>query len=464
MVCRQPLPGVRQKSINPLAFASLVLLTQAVGIAGELQVGAAAVNLQADDTMVIGGSILGGRVRGQEGELRVVAVVLEHPGSPAIALVTCDVLMLNRDIIDPAVAEIARRTGLETSHVLVNATHTHHAPSTVTVHGYQRDERFCQQVKAAIIESVVKANERKVAGCRFFFALGREETVGSNSRLLLPDGLVAWLNPGDAFVRPTGPFDPELPLLTFRDRQEKPVATIFNHSTHTIGALSPGKRSPAFYGLAAQALEKEVGGIFSFVEGASGSTHNRNLTAEEAYHRIKQAVRTLSDRAEVREVTHLRAIKHPFRFRVRDFHEAEEDAKVVAYCTTHAGRRAAETIEVFRKQRQLLLPQRGEERESWIQVLLIGEVAVVGVPAEFFTKLGLDIKNRSPYRYTYIAELANDWIGYLPDRDAHTLGGYQTWTGLHSYAEPGTGERVVEETLRLLQSLRLPDGQAAQPH
>ncbi len=463
MVYRQPFPGVHRKSTSLLAFVSLVLLTQAVGLADDLQVGAAAVKLRADDTMVIGGSILGGRARGQEGELRVVAVVLEQPGSAAIALVTCDVLMLNRDIIDPAVAEIARRTGLKESHVLVNATHTHHAPSTVTVHGYERDERFCQQVKAAIIESVVQAHEQKIDGCRFFFALGHEETVGSNSRLMLPDGMVAWLNPGDEFVRPTGPFDPELQLLTFRDRHEKPIASIFNHSTHTIGALSPGKRSPAFYGLAAQALEKEVGGIFSFVEGASGSTHNRNLPADQAYHRIKQVIRTLSDRAEVREVTQLRAIKQPFRFRVRDFHEAEEDAKVVAYCTTHAGRSGPETIEVFRKQRQLLLPQRGEERESWIQVLLIGDVAVVGVPAEFFTKLGLDIKNRSPYRFTYIAELANDWIGYLPDRDAHLLGGYQTWTGLHSYAEPGTGERVVEETVQLLQSLRIPDGQTAKP-
>src|SRR2546430_11194572 len=48
-----------------------------------------------------------------------------------------------------------------------------------------------------------------------------------------------------------------------------------------------------------------------------------------------------------------------------------------------------------------------------------------------FRSLGQDIKRRSPFRYTYVAELANDWIGYLPDRPAFDLGGYQTWTGLH---------------------------------
>jgi neutral ceramidase len=112
------------------------------------------------------------------------------------------------------------------------------------------------------------------------------------------------------------------------------------------------------------------------------------------------------------------------------------------FCATAVGRaeKNAEAIAaVFRKQRQILAPLQGQERTTWLQVLQIGDITLAGVPGEFFTKLGLDIKRRSPFRYTYIAELANDWIGYLPDREAFKLGGYQTWTGLHSYAEPGTG-------------------------
>ena len=47
----------------------------------------------------------------------------------------------------------------------------------------------------------------------------------------------------------------------------------------------------------------------------------------------------------------------------------------------------------------------------------------------------------------------NDWIGYLPDLDAHQLGGYQVWTGLHSYAEPGAGEQIVDEAVKMLNEL-----------
>ena len=88
----------------------------------------------------------------------------------------------------------------------------------------------------------------------------------------------------------------------------------------------------------------------------------------------------------------------------------------------------------------------------------IGDVAIVGVPAELFTKLGLDIKQRSPFRETYIAELANDYVGYLPDQEAFKLGGYQTWTGNHSFAERDTGERMVDAVVELLKELHTTTG------
>jgi neutral ceramidase len=138
---------------------------------------------------------------------------------------------------------------------------------------------------------------------------------------------------------------------------------------------------------------------------------------------------------------------------VRTFDEAKEDAAVTAYCQKRAPKQAEDIIKVFRDQRKVLDPQQGQDRTTWVQAMLIGDIAIVGVPAEFFTVLGQDIKRRSPFRYTYVAELANDWIGYLPDRKAHELGGYQTWTGLHSFAEPGTGERVVDVAIGLLENL-----------
>ena len=104
--------------------------------------------------------------------------------------------------------------------------------------------------------------------------------------------------------------------------------------------------------------------------------------------------------------------------------------------------------------RRELKPQQGQQRTTWLQTIVIGDVAIVGVPAEYFTSLGVDVKKRSPCKYTYVAELANDWIGYLPDREAHKLGGYQTWMGLHSYAEEGTGERIADKIVKMLKEIK----------
>ncbi|MDB6174322.1 MAG: hypothetical protein JWL59_3633 [Chthoniobacteraceae bacterium] len=423
----------------------------------DLRVGASSVNLKADDTMPIAGSLEAHFTKEQEGQLRATALVVEKSGEARIAIVACDVLWVTRAIVDAALVEIQKTTGIAPSHVLVNATHTHHAPGTAPAHAFGWSEKFADEVRRGIVQAVQEANAR-LADAAFFYHLGEERTVGGNSRFLLGDGAISWLNPigeAGAKVQPTGPFDPQLPVLDFRGNDGRTLALLFNHSTHTIGTRSGrDARSPGFYGLAAQELESELGGVIGFLEGASGSTHNvRNVPVPVAIERMKEAVQSARSQALPHPVTHIASLKRPFTFRVRSFDEAIEEAKVARYSMAYASQAATRIREIFADQRRELAPQQGQERKTWLQTLLIGDVAIVGVPAEYFTGLGLEIKRRSPFKNTFIAELANDWIGYLPDSTAHRLGGYQTWTGLHSYAEPGTGERIADEAVAMLNAM-----------
>lgn len=434
------------------AMLILTIHTVAPVAAADLEVGAAAYELEADDSMVIAGGIHPRFVKGQEGKLRAVAIVFQKPPAAKVAIVACDVLMMTRDQLDPVALEIERTCGIPASGVMIHCTHTHHAPTTMRVHGYDRDEVFSKRVQEGIVKAVMAANA-KLAGATFHFAEGEEKTVGQNSRLLLSDGKIYWSGTRDDAVRPTGPFDPELPVLAFRDPADGLRALLFNHSTHTIGAITGNLRSPAFYGMVAQQLEPELGGLVAFLEGASGSTHRLDLSGVEAAGRIKKAVLDTLARAEPRKVDRVVGVKRPFTFKVRTFDEAAEDSAVSEYCNKRMGSHAQSIVDVFRQMRTELAPHQGEERTTWLQVVLIGDVAIVGVPAEFFTKLGVDIKRRSPFAHTYIAELSNDWIGYTPDLEAHKLGGYQVWTGLHSYGEPGTGERIVDQVVEMLEKL-----------
>lgn len=423
--------------------------------AESLRVGAAAVDLVADDSMVIGGSIGPGRVKGQEGQLRAAAVVIQGaPNQTRLALVACDVLMVERDILDAACRQIQQHTGIPFDHILINATHTHHAPTTVTVHGYERDEKFSKQLQQAIVDAVVQADKELADGATAHFKLSEETTIGQNSRMLLADGQIYWIGSRDDFVRPTGPFDPALPVLAFRDRSGGLQALLFNHSTHTIGTRMPGTRSPSFYGLAAQELEEQLGGTVMFLEGASGSTHNLSLRTPEMVERLKLAIGSALDDTVPLSDVRLASIKREITVKIREFDEQHEDEAVRTYCEKRAPERADYVISVFRNMRQQLADRQGQTRQTWVQAMRIGDVAVVGVPGEYFTKLGLDIKRQSPFRNTIVAELANDWVGYIPDEEAYDLGGYQVWTGLHSYVARGTGEQIVEEAVQLLHELK----------
>ncbi len=420
-----------------------------------LRVSTGSVNLLADDSMVVAGSILPKHVTGQEGELRAVATVIEKPPTPKLAIVVCDVIVVGRDDVDAVVSEIERTTGIPPANILISATHTHHSPSTIVVHGYGRDEVFCQHLREGIVRAVQQADANLSDNeSYFYFHQGEENTIGGNSRLLLADGTIWWVGPRTDTVRPTGPFDPQLPVFAFRDADDQLQALMYNHSTHTIGTCNGDVRSPSFYGLAAQELEAELGGSVCFLPGAFGSTHNvTEVPPPEAVKRLKGAITDAMEQAKPMPVDKLASIQRPFTFKVRTFDEVVEDEKVSSYCRKRVPDGADSTINVFRNMRQTLAPRQGQPRQTTLQAIVIGEVAIVGVPGELFTGLGVDLKERSPFQHTYIVSLANDWMGYLPDREAHTLGGYQTWMGLHSYAEEGTGERMVDESLRMLQQL-----------
>ena len=417
-----------------------------------LRVGSAAVEMQADDSMVIGGGIHPALVQGQEGRLQATAVVIK--GNTELCIVAVDVLMLTRDQLDPAAERISQECGIAFENILINASHTHHAPSTVTVHGYERDRVFCERTVEAIVAAAVTAHRAasQAEPSRAMFRLGQEATVGQNSRQLLQDGQIYWIGPRDGFVRPTGPFDVDLPVIAFKKADGKYSGLLFNHSTHCIGTRS-GKRSPGFYGLAAQELGDELGIPVAFLSGAAGSTHNLTLDCQEMVIRLKSAIQDALGKAQPMSCSRLASIKRELSYQIRAFDESAQDQAVVDYCRKYAPAYADAVIDVFRDSRAKLKTHQGEWRKMWLQAMRIGDVYLVGVPAEFFTELGLEIKRRSPHRDTYVCGLSNDYVGYLPDRQAFQLGGYQTWVGLHCFAEVGTGEAVVEECLKMLQQL-----------
>jgi neutral ceramidase len=97
------------------------------------------------------------------------------------------------------------------------------------------------------------------------------------------------------------------------------------------------------------------------------------------------------------------------------------------------------------------LAHKDEPLEVEVQVIAISDdLAIVALPGEIFAELGLAIKKASPFKRTFIAELANGSIGYIPNRTAYAEGNYEV---VSARCAEGSGEMIVDAAVKLLKEL-----------
>lgn len=407
--------------------------------------------------------------QGVEGEMRATALVLE--AGARLCFVSCDCIVVTAAMAHEAAERIAAEGWVPRDNILICPTHTHHAYATIDVLGLVSHKEFVRRIVEATVLAVKAAVEKLQdpaathmdLDAELLLGVGNEATVGRNSRVLLKDGSIGWWGyEEEDVVRPTGPLDPSIPIIAFRRPSGKLGAIMYNRAVHNIGALKAGVISPGTYGLVAQELEKRHGAATLYFPGAIGSSHNVTHTGsgaptDEAMVRLLDAVERGLDGAKAGLVGPVRSLRRPFSYRVREFDEATEAAKVEQYSKRYLGASAESNMRVMDGQRAELAPLQGEERQAWLQVFRLGEIAIVGVPCEFFARLGMAIQQRSPFRHTFIYGLANDDFGYVGDREGLEIGGYQMWVGPHCSGAPGTGEAMVEQVLAMLEELQAED-------
>jgi hypothetical protein len=96
--------------------------------------------------------------------------------------------------------------------------------------------------------------------------------------------------------------------------------------------------------------------------------------------------------------------------------------------------------------------------QTEVQVMRIGELAVVSAPGELFVELGLAVKQRAGLPHVFMGGFGNDNIGYIPARRAYPHGGYEVseaykYYGYPAALAPEAGEHYVQQAVELCRSL-----------
>ena len=449
-----------------LRLLTCLLVLVSSSIAGELRVGAARVDITPKDGTPLGGYY---KFRGSAGVLDPLyakTIVMEKDGTHAV-IVVLDLSGTVRPIVAAARKLIQQQCGIEGDHVLISGTHTHTGPQQprgsmmddITKVNSPAGVSYTSQLPVWIAESVkqAKANLRPV-GARV--AIGRAEGISFNRRILRegqPEAI--WqpqkLTPKD---RPAGPVDPEVGVLVF-EAADKPVASLLNFAMHPTSVGGGVKISADYPGVFTRLVSERHGAdmISVFANGTCGNiNHNDYIKGKrrstlELGTALADAVDAAWPQLKPTEAFTPRIRSEQVTLNRRSFTEAQiAKAKDMAasMATKNFGTvPMAETVcilETLDKQDQPLLAE--------VQVIALSdEVAVVALPGEIFVELGLALKKASPFKHTFIAELSNGSIGYVPNQEAYPQGNYEI---VSARCEAGSGEKLIEVALNLLKEVK----------
>ena len=415
-------------------------------------------------------------------ELQARCLVLDD-GCTRLAIVVCDSCMVPREVSDSAKRRIESKFGLESSHVLISATHTHTAPTCVAVFQSDPDREYQEFLVGRIADGVGRAMHH-LAPTRIGWGVGREPNQVFNRRWRMKPGVIppnpfggtndlVKMNPPVArpdLAEPAGPTDPEVAVVAVQSTDGRPLAVLANYSLHYVGTGKDADVSADYYGAFADRLQQLLGAdrqdppfVALLSNGTSGDINNINFRQNRPALPPCTQIRVVADAIAseacrvcgtityrewvplgVRQTEILLGVRLP---------KADEITRAEGILAAAKGM-ALKTPEQIYARETLLIKDYPAQMPIILQALRLGDLAIAAIPCEVLAETGLAIKQRSPFKPTFTIELANGYHGYLPTPEQHRLGGYETWRARSSYLETEAAAKILEALMGLLDQLR----------
>jgi hypothetical protein len=380
-----------------------------------------------------------GRFEAVDDHLHVRALCLGSGRARAL-IMAVDLIGLGRGVIGaeplatPIRLRLAQATGIPADRILVAATHAHSTPETsgitrlpATARGWL--ESFC--------ESCVTAGTKAAGGLvpselRFGRAVVDSVAQVRRRRSGRIDGL------GQVEVGAGEP-DRSVGVLLAQPEAGEPAALV-NFACHPVLRQVQDSVSADYPGAVAAALGAE-GTRTVFLQGACGDVnpvlgdHGSARDVEHDAAAIVAGVKRGLAQALVGE-----AFAGPVRGRstwvdlpARPWPDGLDPSSLPP------GRPREDARSLFARLGPTPDPWRAE-----VQVIRVGDLAVIGLPGEPFTETGLAIKAMSVAPHTMVVGYANDYLGYLAPPAAWLDGGYEVALGPWSLVGPAGAAQLVQ--------------------
>ncbi len=427
--------------------ASLVLSLFACSLAAaDYKAGIGRIIITPDKPIYMSG--YAGRDHPSEGaihDLWAKALAIEDHKGNRVVIVSTDLIGLPRSIADIVAARVEKEYGIDRAQLVLNSSHTHTGP--LIRHNLEtmfeltpEDSRVVTDYAATLTEKlvmVVGAALKDLAPANLWFGNGRA-TFAINRRENTPKGVIIGENP-------TGPGDPDVPVLKVTAPDGKLRAVLFGYACHNTTLTGQFYRISGDYaGFAQIAIEEANPGaaaMFVMLCGADQNPHPRSTLELARQHGAELA-------AEVKRVlgeklTRVHGTTHA-AFQITELGFAPQSREGF-----EARLQETNVYRVRHAKGMLRLYDEGNpiRRYSYpVQAIQFGkDLTFVALGGEVVVDYVLRIKREFGSKGIIVAGYSNDVMSYIPSLRVLKEGGYEADQSMIYYGLPGPYDEQVED-------------------
>jgi hypothetical protein len=374
-------------------------------------------------------------------DIYVRALALRDATENAFAIVTLDLVSIDRQTATDIAAECLNRYGMARDRLIINVSHTHSGPvaglQPLPFHDLTPDHR-------QVVARYTKELMRKTV-----------DTVGAAIADLKPASL--WFEQGLAGIAVNrrrvgqrsrlGPVDHDVPTLAVRDASGELRAVVVGYACHAT-ALNDYLISNDWPGYAIGAVENaHPGAAALFVQGCGADANPLPRAGEEL---ARKRGEILAAAVEQVLQSKMRPLSGPLKTAFELVDLPLEDL----FTRAELQKRLGDKLPMYRATARYLLDildREGKFPDHYaypVQVWRFGSgLKLIALGGEVVVDYALRLKQEHGSDDTWVAGYSNDVPAYIPSRRVLQEGGYEAAGAMVLFGRPGRFAPAVEEII-----------------
>ena len=450
----------------------------------KLKVGYAKVNINPPLGIGVSGYYVPRFAKGFLDDLEAHALAL-NCGEDTVLMISVDTCLLYSDLVPGYLDGISKATGLSVKKIFMSATHTHTGPLLMNNNRFAVDkekiEAYADFLGKRLADlSVLALNDLKPAKMGFIEGKAPDR-IAYIRRYKMKDGTTCTCPPiNDPNIdHPIGELDQRVHILRFVQEGGESIV-LLNYGLHA-DTVNGELICSDWVGVLRRTVDKALDGVkcitFVGAEGDVGSTHvnpsggDMNDTEISFDNEMKSpsmarfvgralagTVLQVYDKAEYVDVEDIKMIEKiievpsnkpspedmPQARLYKKLHEEGKDNEIPFEAMEL-------TTVVAEAMRMCDLENAPDNFKINLTGLKIGPVALIGIPGEPFTDVGVGIKDTKGWSAIMPCCLTNGSLGYFPMKSAFDEGGYEARASKY---KGGVAESIIECGKEILNELK----------